>query len=344
MSRQGGLFDEDKPHPHGLEWQHAKTLALHYPDDADTHGYYFERNVWRLLEHSPHWPDVQKSELEAALWLIATAQHFNEFLDRAIEDSSEVDGHGVLHNEFDISEEDLARHLLGYGSDEIESFGFPSFDTVSPHDAINDRLSTLRSRVRTLIKEAVGAPELRLNFYRDPVAWGDRLKGVALPAPDAQNPLELVNGWDEVMRFIERGESVPPLPTLPDWFSRGWPGILRSGHDLQFAENAWQLLRRSGLAPKLNGPREEAILWALMLRLSYGGFLEVAIEEFDDRSVLTWLEGFGVPLADIATHLSVEAFLTDEDTEALEDELFRASATRGGHFAVQLGEDLPATA
>ncbi len=282
MSRQGGLFEDDYATPvrYGREWQHANSLSsCCYPADTDSHGYYFERNVWQLLERSPFWENVQESELEAALWLVAIAQEYNEFTNYAIDETDEFNVLGVLHNEFHVDEDDLAQHLLEYGNDDVEVFGFPSFDTVSPHDALLDRLVTLRGRIRSLIKETVGAPELRLNFYRDPSGWDSRLRGVALPRLESQEPLKLTNDWNEVMRFVEQGKKVPPLPPLPEWFDKGWSSILVRGHDKQFATNAWHPLRRSKLAPKLSGPHEEAALWAVMLRLSYVGFLEVAMDE-----------------------------------------------------------------
>ena len=199
---------------------------------------------------------------------------------------------------------------------------------MNPRDALLDKLSTLRTRVRGLIKKTVSAPELRLNFYRDPPGWDERLQGVALPKPEAQHPLALTNDWNEVMRFIERGKKVQPLPPLPEWFDRGWSTILVRGHDKQFAANVWHLLKRSRLAPKLSGLPEEAVLWAVMLRLSYGGFLELAMEEWDDRPVLTWLEDFGVSWDNMANYLSVGDYLPDGDTEALEDAVWNEMRER----------------
>ena len=115
LSKQGGLFEDSGAAliPHGLEWQHAKSLSLCcYPDEADSHGYYFERNVWRLLGHSPFWDSIQESELEAAMWLAAIAQEYNEFTNYAIDETNEFNVRDVLLYELDLDEDDLAQHLF----------------------------------------------------------------------------------------------------------------------------------------------------------------------------------------------------------------------------------------
>lgn len=126
-----------------------------------------------------------------------------------------------------------------------------------------------------------------------------------------------------------------------EWLRSGWPSILRNERDAQFAVNLWQILQRSPLWGRVSKRLEETVLWAVTLRLSYGGFLEICIGEPDDRSVLMWLEDFQVPWSQMASYLGVQNFEEEGLTDELEEAVWKAVFERAEEVKVQLERALP---
>lgn len=159
-------------------------------------------NVWHLLKQTSEWATIQTDRLEAILWIFAIAQEYCRFLLLTDTDVPELEIRNLLEDDYAVDNDELARALLGYDAQDIEDQGFPDFETHSPHDALIDDLSRRESRVRRTIREAIGAPELCLNFYRDPLSWDQRL--LLHPKPTTQRPLELDTSWDQAIQTIDR--------------------------------------------------------------------------------------------------------------------------------------------
>lgn len=165
--------------------------------DADSHAFWFARNVWELLRTSEHWQAIQAHPIDATLWLIVAAKSYANFVALAFDDGPELglDLYSLLFEEYgdDEAVTEAAMHrFFGYGIEEVESFGAPDPREPSPfYETWQDRLieaeAETRAELVAFLRSRIGATELILNFYRDPFGWDARLKGESLPE---QAPLE----------------------------------------------------------------------------------------------------------------------------------------------------------
>lgn len=204
LSRQSGLFDDEKPEPHGLEWLQTCWIGLETGSDNDD-GYWFACNLWTLLRTTEHWSRLQESQIDAALWVLAAARSYDNFLALALGTSTTFEWNidAFLDDTFGLTEAEIVKHFFGYTGGDIESFGFPSFEDVGWYDRLIEADKTVRGQMAHLLRGRIGSRELILNFYRDPLGWDKRLQGQALPPACEQRPLPLNLDQEQLGELLE---------------------------------------------------------------------------------------------------------------------------------------------
>jgi hypothetical protein len=341
VSEQGGLFDKSSD-AFDVAW-----LAEHFPTQDFESDYVadlalaFAENTWRLLAGSEYWPVIQTSKLEASLWLIAIVRAYDTFLNHVGGYKWGFDDDYVLFlaYEFDCQclevdhQSNLPMIVLRSGD---TSLVIGDVDSIECEQAVLEQVQVRYGNLKLVFEDMIGARELMFNFYRDPVGWQKRLDGQKFVRYNHQYPL-WVNEAKAFTWFSELDDLIGVKYVMPSagWLAEAWPSILTSGHDKQFAVNAWRILKASPLWQLITAAPHEVVLWALTLRLSYGGFLEIVIDERDDREVLWLLESFGVAGADMARYLGLDT-VSDEDTDTLTDAVWQAVLERVKPLAERL--------
>lgn len=217
VSEQPSLFDEPKLEPYNEDWLRTRWRELQFHPKTD--DWRFALNVWQLLAGTKHWSDIQRHEIDALLWLLVSAQSYNDFTALALDEdtpfSTDVfsllaETYSPLRDDEDAVVDAVLQRFFGYPLEAVEAFGLSdprvTFFVDSWSDRMISEVAATRGQLKRVLREAIGADELILNFYRDPFGWAERLKGDALPGASEQSPLELPEAADrgELLRAVDK--------------------------------------------------------------------------------------------------------------------------------------------
>lgn len=103
--------------------------------------------------------------------MLATACSYDSFIALALDTDPAFkwDFCAFLEDALGVTEAGIVKHFFGYTEADIEGAGFPKFEDVGWYDRLLNLDAMLRSRMKRLLSERIGSPELILNFYRDPL-------------------------------------------------------------------------------------------------------------------------------------------------------------------------------